>query len=302
MGSTPPADNLVTENPDHVHIMPPDDARVICPTDYFSGPGKKVLLLLNQEIKLPVAAVQQVWDASQLRICADGGANQLYEYSLKYGLDWLPDFVIGDLDSLRPEVSIFYKSKGVKIKQQSSQYYSDLDKAITLSNLVLLNPAINLDDYDDYDGVSKHEESIADSIQEKVSVFMMGSIGGRFDHTVSTISKLIKLHRTKPNFQFIVRNSEYNEYILFIPKGRNFVTLLQEKEYHQGEKLVKGKLPLVGLLPLARPVRLSTSGLKWDVTNWESSIEGKVSANNLLVGDNGFLVDTTGPIFVNIEI
>lgn len=56
-----------------------------------------------------------------MRYCADGGANRLFDRFVKgkgksedfQGGDeeWLPDLVLGDLDSLRPDVKEFYESK-----------------------------------------------------------------------------------------------------------------------------------------------------------------------------------------------
>ncbi|CAN0438080.1 unnamed protein product, partial [Ascophyllum nodosum] len=48
-----------------------------------------------------------------LRICADGGANRLHD---SFDADspgererYVPDMIVGDLDSLRPEVAAFYE-------------------------------------------------------------------------------------------------------------------------------------------------------------------------------------------------
>ncbi len=64
--------------------------------------------------------------AAALRICADGGANRLYDQLPCWlgagGADaeeavrgaFLPDVIKGDLDSLRPEVRDFYTRRGVR--------------------------------------------------------------------------------------------------------------------------------------------------------------------------------------------
>ena len=64
--------------------------------------------------------------AAALRICADGGANRLYDQLPSWlgagGADaveavrgaFLPDVIKGDLDSLRPEVRDFYTRRGVR--------------------------------------------------------------------------------------------------------------------------------------------------------------------------------------------
>jgi len=61
---------------------------------------------------------------AKVRYCADGGANRLYDRFVKgkgkledetigeeVEEDWLPDLVLGDLDSLREDVKAYYQSK-----------------------------------------------------------------------------------------------------------------------------------------------------------------------------------------------
>lgn len=66
--------------------------------------------------------------AATLRVCADGGANRLYD-ELPHMLpgrsadavraQYLPTFIKGDLDSLRPDVAAFYRQHGVPIEDLS---------------------------------------------------------------------------------------------------------------------------------------------------------------------------------------
>jgi thiamine pyrophosphokinase len=50
---------------------------------------------------------------AKLKICADGGGNQLYDFAKANGnlqnKAWLPDYVIGDLDSLKDGVRQYYE-------------------------------------------------------------------------------------------------------------------------------------------------------------------------------------------------
>ena len=61
--------------------------------------------------------------AAQLRIVADGGANQLYDalthWPIRNGArvqptDFVPDIIEGDLDSIRPDVREFYSRLGTR--------------------------------------------------------------------------------------------------------------------------------------------------------------------------------------------
>lgn len=78
--------------------------------------------------------------AATTRICADGGANRLYDQipDMVTSIDattarqqHLPDLIKGDLDSVRPEVRDFYMSRGVPIIDLSSdQDTTDLEKCL----------------------------------------------------------------------------------------------------------------------------------------------------------------------------
>jgi len=61
--------------------------------------------------------------AACIRICADGGANRLYDLAPTWSpakeapaarRNFLPTLIKGDLDSLRPEVAEFYSQNGVE--------------------------------------------------------------------------------------------------------------------------------------------------------------------------------------------
>ena len=89
-----------------------------------------------------------LWETSSYRICADGGANRLYDATIAIAMQqdcedqyadstttdttaqhysFLPDLITGDLDSIRPEVRQFYESRGVSIVRVEDQNYHDLD-------------------------------------------------------------------------------------------------------------------------------------------------------------------------------
>lgn len=66
--------------------------------------------------------------AASLRVCADGGANRLYDELPRMlpgrpadtvRAQYLPNIIKGDLDSLRPDVAAFYRRHGVPIEDLS---------------------------------------------------------------------------------------------------------------------------------------------------------------------------------------
>lgn len=65
---------------------------------------KKVLVMVNSR-SMNSSFALSLWSSFDTKVCADGGANRLFD-----GLDpeqvaeYHPDFIIGDLDSLRQDV------------------------------------------------------------------------------------------------------------------------------------------------------------------------------------------------------
>lgn len=48
---------------------------------------------------------------AELVLCADGGANYAYDMQI------IPDMIIGDMDSIRPEVREYYEQQGVPLQK-----------------------------------------------------------------------------------------------------------------------------------------------------------------------------------------
>lgn len=86
-------------------------------------------------------------------ICADGGAN----YAYKMGL--VPQYIVGDLDSIEPEIRDHYIARGVGVKKYPrSKDFTDTQLALSLAQ------EIGVDD-----------------------IIILGSLGGRLDHTLSNL-------------------------------------------------------------------------------------------------------------------
>ncbi len=67
------------------------------------------LILLNSP-SLDFSQIKQCWNYCGTRICADGGANRLYDGCNEHEKTlYTPNCIIGDLDSLRSDVAVQYK-------------------------------------------------------------------------------------------------------------------------------------------------------------------------------------------------
>lgn len=128
-------------------------------------------------------------------ICADGGANKARAFNI------LPDFIIGDLDSITQKTRYYFSS--VPIVHNSDQNSTDLEKAL---NHLLVNSFS--------------------------SATIIGATGDRPDHTMSNFSILMKYHR-KLSLQFfderctaeIIRKkirfkAEIGQQVSILPMGR----------------------------------------------------------------------------------
>lgn len=92
--------------------------------------SQNVLIMLNSEsMKFPM--VQSLWSHFDYKLCADGGANRLYDgVSEDLRSIFLPDTIKGDLDSLRDDVSAYYRERGCRVVRDDDQDCNDLDKCM----------------------------------------------------------------------------------------------------------------------------------------------------------------------------
>lgn len=115
---------------------------------------------------------------SDLIICADGGARYLYRAGIK------PHILVGDFDSIEPEVRDFYRDSGIEIiKFPAEKDYTDMELA--------LNIAMEK-------GASR--------------IFIAGATGSRLDHTISNVQLLHKL--ADAGIEGVIINSNNFIYLL----------------------------------------------------------------------------------------
>ena len=113
----------------------------------------KICILLNGEIKDYDYINNIVTEGSyDYIICSDGGANHAYNMNI------VPNYIIGDLDSVNENIIKYYNSKEVKFKKfPTKKDETDTELCIELS----------------------------DKLKAK-EIHLMGALGGRIDHTIET--------------------------------------------------------------------------------------------------------------------
>lgn len=286
------------------------------PLSYFDSTMKRTsktaLLILNQTININIELFSKLWELTDLKVCADGGLNRLRNFDESF----VPDYVIGDLDSAKQSNIDYYKSRGTQVILQDSQYCTDFQKSTCLIN-IHCNHAHILDEvaeFDTIDGLVKKEEELgslnndSSSHNQDIQILLLGGVGGRFDQTMATINQIWRYSVTRPQLQFVMINPEHLEFIILLKEGCNLIDypkLDKDQELlffgHETEKSRPG-LRNVGLLPIMEPAVISTHGLKWDVLHWETDVKSKMSSSNLQVGNEGFIIETNKPLFLTLEL
>ncbi|KAG8933290.1 hypothetical protein FRC02_012189 [Tulasnella sp. 418] len=208
--------------------------------------------------------------SSLLHAFADGGANRVYDALGDDRATYIPDFIKGDFDSIQDYSRNYYNSRNVKIIQDDDQDSTDLMKCIQEIEVIEQNLQLN--------------GTLSSDI--RLGVIILGGITGRLDQTIHTLSLLHKL-RTQ-NRKFMVVSEDNVAWVL--DSGTHHITL---------DESILG--PNCGLLPVGiDSTILTTQGLRWNLTEAESSFEGMVSTSNAITGPT-VQIKTTKPIWWCIE-
>ncbi|KAL5034573.1 thiamine pyrophosphokinase, variant 2 [Batrachochytrium dendrobatidis] len=201
-----------------------------------------------------------------VRICADGGANRLYD---TLGTDelrkrYLPDCICGDLDSLRPQVRQFYQSMNVEILHKPSQYATDFQKCI--------------------DYLKENHET---SEKDMKDILAFGTLSGRLDQTISGMSTLFHQHPLRK---------------LYLGSNHSLATLIRPAStYVTANQIVvdsdtpvnriysaKGfEGPCCGIGSLGSDARVISTGLKWNLDrSFVLNINKMWSSSNAFANDD----------------
>jgi len=178
---------------------------------------------------------------------------------------FLPDLIKGDLDSLRPDVREYYASKGVPVVEDEDQDSTDLMKCVA--------------------AITEKEEK---EKQGQYEIIILGGLAGRLDQTIHTLSYLHKLRKVRDRVYAVTDD--------------NVGWVLDSGEHHiEIDHTILGTT--CGLLPVGIDCTiLSTSGLRWNLTNHPSSFDGLVSTSNHLVLGKNVWVKTSKPIWWTVEL
>ena len=261
--------------------------------------GKTALIILNSPIPRPPSRMfQRLWDLSSVHICADGGANRLYEATARQAgandtsrddamhnnKNYIPHRIRGDLDSLQPHVRDHYASLGTHIEGDKCQDTNDLDKTLQVCR----------------NDVSR--------------VLVYGAFGGRFDQEMASIQAMYKWCDTFNN-QIYLYTDETCAFLLpaetrceiRMPFYNEHTPSIEESNYGDATSTkamkIVGEGPTCGLIPIGcRVDSIKTSGLKWDLDgNMPLEFGGFVSSSNRIM-EPVLTVESSQPVVFTAEI
>lgn len=182
------------------------------------------------------------------------------------------DVIIGDLDSLRPEVQQYFQTEvdghATEVVHDSDQYSTDFTKAVKLVRD--RKPGIN--------------------------VVALGGLGGRVDQGVSQLHHLYlfderRRDATSGNYRidWSDETAVYGSTFLLTSDSLTFLLLPGRHRIHVREKLGDGDADEpteevfakhIGILPMQGPSIITTTGLEWDITDWPTEFGGQMSTSN----------------------
>lgn len=204
------------------------------------------------------------WFGAKIRICADGGSNELRKFTQekkteRYG-QFTPDFIIGDNDSITRETRQFYENE-LKVKiidDKDDQDSTDFTKCLKELENQMKNPPVQ-------------------------NIYVFCTFAGRFDQAMGIIHTLY-------------RHPQHNIYLI---SDQDITFLLKPglNHIHQIQSSMCGEY--CSLIPFAGPLKITTNGLKWNLDQgMELNFNALISTSNTYsVPKSDFVtIDTRGPL------
>ncbi|KAL7271324.1 thiamine pyrophosphokinase [Rhizina undulata] len=274
-----------------------DESKVIewWPTSFFSDEFSEdeekgfkpfALLILNREI-LNLKMFKATWKNAQLRICADGGANRLFDaLNPEERTEYIPNCIKGDLDSIRTDVRSFYAANGVEIIKNPDQNSTDFGKCLVYIAENDLQPIFKETSSRNWAWNSSEKISVE---YPKLIVVAWGGFGGRVDQSFHSVHVL-----------FVAAGEVGRLRQIYVVSDESITFLLQDgvNIIHTPQTAVG---PTCGIIPVAGPAIISTKGFEWNLMDAETRFGGLVSTSNHLKKDI-VEVKASDPIIFTAEI
>jgi len=204
------------------------------------------LLVLNREVESP-ALLFNLWNAARLKVTVDGGTtvwkNLLDKYGLKVSKQ-VPDLITGDFDSADMSHVEHFRGLGATVAITPDQDHTDFTKAL-----------IELHE--------RHQDG-GDGLEAVVAFI---EAGGRVDHIMGNFQTLALVSDLAPSLPPVFLCSSHSISWLLRPGKHTIVVPAPSPEH-------------CGLIPMDGKAMVSTSGLKWNLTNQPLRFGELISTSN----------------------
>lgn len=197
--------------------------------------------------------------------------------------------ICGDLDSLLPEVEEHYRTLGALIIKEEEQDSTDFTKCLRHIDRLA-------------SGLLKDSSRINPTLlTERLDVAVFGGLGGRADQAFSQLHNLYAASRDIWPGQLGDLYLVTMESIVFcLQRGHN--TIYTPVRSRIPGSVGSGLLgESVGIIPVAQPSVISTTGLEWDVKSWPTEFGKQISTSNHIKSDI-VSVQTTERVLFTVEI
>ena len=179
------------------------------------------------------------------------------------------------MDSLKPDVEEYYRSKDVKIVKDPDQYSTDLTKCLKYIK----------------DHITKTEDQYK-SPKEGVDVAIFGSLGGRADQAFSQLHHLYTCSQDVSSMIADLYLITAQSVMFLLEKGKNSIYAPVGPRYFTEN---------VGIIPIGRPSIITTHGFEWDVTEWRTEFGTQMSTSNHIKAEV-VEVETSERVLFTLEI
>lgn len=225
--------------------------------------SRPCLILLNQALSGLEGVLTKHWHKFYLHVCADGGANRLYDSVSEGSRDqYIPHTICGDLDSARSEVLQYYEERGTHVLRCEDQDNTDFTKVVK-------------------EVLSLRQKGLTNFS----SIYAMNAFGGRFDQTLGNVQSVMLLDQDLAGTPLYLVSEDSVAVLLKPSQNSIAVDTGLEKGY-------------CGLLPIGEPCSsCTTTGLQWNLSGQGMRFGQLVSTSNLLAPGHSLVhVSTSTPL------
>ena len=219
-----------------------------------------VIVLNYSKLSIDKWLTESIWSRARVRVCADGGSNELQQFIIdkkesRRGC-FTPDFIVGDLDSIKPEARNLYELElNVPLIEIKDQDTTDFTKCLQM--------------------LMKKQD-----IGSLQSIYVFCTFAGRFDQAMSIIHTLY----------------QYPKVDIFLISDQDITFLLKPglNRVHQIRSPLCGTY--CSLIPFTGPIKVVTSGLQWNLSEeMELNHNTLISTSNTYSEPRGDLVTIMTP-------